>query len=175
MTTFSIDPTHSAIHFSVRHMVFAKVRGSFGSWRAELTLDAADITRSSVKVEIDAASIDTGVADRDQHLRSADFLATEEFPTIRFESTGVEGSGSELKLQGNLTIRGVTRPITLDVERLGEGKDPWGNQRLGFSAKGSLDRKQYGLNWNQVLEAGGVLVGDKVEIEIDIEAVAKAA
>lgn len=171
MTQLSIDPAHSAIHFSVRHMMFAKVRGSFGTFTSELELDPNDITRGSVRVEIDAASIDTGVGDRDAHLRSGDFLDVEHYPKLRFESQRIELAGERLRLHGELTIRDVTRPVTLDVERLGEGTDPWGKRRLGFAAKGSIDRKDFGLSWNQVLEAGGVLVGDRVEIEIDLQVV----
>lgn len=172
MTQLSIDPSHSAIHFSVRHMMFAKVRGSFGSWKTELTLDPAQIERSRVEVEIDARSIDTGVTDRDAHLRSADFLDVEKYPVIRFRSTGIEAGKDMLTVNGELTIRDVTRPVTLTVDRLGEGTDPWGKQRFGFSARGSIDRKDFGLSWNQVLEAGGVLVGERVDIEIDVQAVA---
>ncbi len=172
-TTWKIDPTHSAIHFTVRHMVFAKVRGTFGVWQAELSLDSDDLSRSELAVEIDAKSIDTGVADRDTHLRSGDFLDVETHPKLTFKATRIEkSSDTELKLTGDLTIHGKTRPVALEVERLGEGTDPWGNRRIGFSARGSINRKDFGLEWNQVLEAGGVLVGDKVEIEIDVEAVA---
>jgi polyisoprenoid-binding protein YceI len=171
--SWKIDPTHSAIHFTVRHMVFAKVRGSFGSWSAELTLDPDDLSRSELTVEIDAASIDTAVADRDTHLRSGDFLDAERHPKLSFRSTGIEkSSDTELRLTGDLTIRGTTRPVTLEVERLGEGVDPWGGRRVGFSARTTINRKDFGLTWNQALEAGGVLVGEKVEIEIDVEAVA---
>lgn len=169
---WNVDPTHSAIHFSVRHMVFAKVRGRFGSWKAALTLDPDDLAGSKVDVTIDAASIDTSVGDRDAHLRSADFLDVERFGEIRFRSTKVEQkSGSDLRVHGEITIRDTTRPITLDVELQGQAKDPWGNQRAAFAAKAALDRREFGLEWNQVLEAGGVLVGDRIDIEIELQAV----
>jgi polyisoprenoid-binding protein YceI len=129
-TTWKIDPTHSAIHFTVRHMVFAKVRGTFGVWQAELRLDSDDLSRSELAVEIDAKSIDTGVADRDTHLRSGDFLDVETHPKLTFKSTRIEkGSDKQLKLTGDLTIHGKTRPVVLEVERLGEGTDPWGSRR----------------------------------------------
>jgi polyisoprenoid-binding protein YceI len=170
--TWNIDPAHSAIHFTVRHMVFAKVRGSFGAWQGELELEPDDLARSKLSVEIDAASIDTGVADRDTHLRSADFLDAEKHPKLTFRGTRIDKqSDTELRMTGDLTIRGVTRPVTLEVERLGEGTDPWGKRRIGFSARGTINRKDFGLEWNQALEAGGVLVGEKVELEIDVEAV----
>ncbi|MFO7181526.1 MAG: YceI family protein [Pseudomonadota bacterium] len=173
---WNLDLAHSAIHFSVRHMVFAKVRGRFGSFRGTLDIDEADLTRSSVRAEIDAASIDTGVADRDNHLRSADFLDTERFPHITFESKRVEKTGdNRYRVTGNLTIRDVTREVALDVEHGGVAKDPWGNQRTAFTATTSIDRRDFGLKWNQALEAGGVLVGERVDIEIEVQAVRTAA
>jgi len=175
MTTYSIDPTHSSVAFSVRHMMFAKVRGRFAKWTTDLALDPRDLSKSSVKVTIDAASIDTGVADRDAHLRSADFFDVEHFPTLSFESTSVAQSAAGASVTGNLTIRGITRPVTLELEALGGGKDPWGNERRLYSAKASILRSEFGLTWNQALEAGGVLVSDKIEIEVEVQAVGKAA
>ena len=172
--TWNLDTTHSSIEFSVRHMVFAKVRGRFGQWRGSVRLDPSDLTRSRVEAEIDAASIDTGVADRDQHLRSADFFDVEQFPKLRFESARIEKAGDGYRVHGKLTIRDVTRDIVLDVEDAGRAKDPWGNQRAAFTAKTSLDRRDFGLEWNQVLEAGGVLVGETINIEIDVQAVEAA-
>lgn len=175
-TTWNIDTTHSSIAFSVRHMVFAKVRGRFGAFRGSVELDASDMTRSSVNVEIDAASIDTAVGDRDNHLRSADFLDVQKFPTLRFVSSKVERAGGEnYKVHGKLTIRDVTRDVVLDVEYNGQAQDPWGNQRRAFVAKTSVDRGDYGLKWNQALEAGGVLVGERIDIELEIQAVEAAA
>jgi polyisoprenoid-binding protein YceI len=171
---WKIDPLHSAIGFSVRHMVISKVKGRFSKWSAELTLDE-DVTRSNVTVKIDAGSIDTGVEQRDNHLRSTDFFDTATFPELVFQSRKVERAGSDhLKVTGDLTIRDVTREVVLEVETTGEARDPWGNVRAGFLGKTSIDRKAFGLGWNQILEAGGLLVGDRVDIELEIEAVRQA-
>ncbi|WP_141592573.1 YceI family protein [Myxococcus sp. AB056] len=171
-TTWNIDTTHSAIHFSVRHMVIAKVRGSFRKYSGAISLDEQDITKSSVAVTIETASIDSGVDQRDNHLRSPDFFDVEKFPTITFKSTKVEkASGNGLKVTGNLTIRDITREVVLDAEQLGGAKDPWGNVKTAFEAKTSVDRRDFGLTWNQALEAGGVLVGEKIEIAIEVQAV----
>lgn len=173
--TWNIDTSHSEIGFSVRHMAFAKVRGRFGSWHGTLDIDPSDLTRSSVEVEVDASSIDTGVQDRDKHLRSPDFLEVERFPSLRFKSTKVEKAGRDRYLvHGELTIRDVTRGVVLDTEYSGQAKDPWGNQRAAFTAKASLNRRDFGLTWNQILEAGGVLVGERIDIDIDVEAVQQA-
>src|SRR5690606_20504976 len=157
--TWNIDTAHSGINFSVRHMVFAKVRGRFGAFRGALELDPHDLTRASVEVEMDADSIDTGVADRDNHLRSADFLNVERYPKLRFQSSQVHEAGKDrYRIHGQLTIRDVTREVVLAAEYAGQAKDPWGNQRVAFTAKTSIERADFGLEWNQVLEAGGVLV-----------------
>jgi polyisoprenoid-binding protein YceI len=170
-TTWNIDASHSTIGFSIRHMVFSKVRGRFLKHTGAIQL-ADDPAASWVEVAIDAASIDTGTAQRDTHLRSADFFDVERFPELRFRSTRVEELGGDrLRVIGDLTIRDITRTVTLDVEPAGRGMDPWGNERIGFVAKTSVDRKDFGLQWNQVLEAGGVLVGDRVDIELDVQAV----
>jgi polyisoprenoid-binding protein YceI len=175
MTTYSIDNAHSDVGFSVRHMVFAKVRGHFTKWSANLSFDPANPTASSFDVEIDAASIDTREPQRDGHLKSPDFLDVIKYPTITFKSRRVEGAGpKKYTAIGDLTVHGVSREVALEVEELGGGKDPWGNQRVLFNAKTSINRTDFGLKWNQALEAGGVLVGEKVEIEIDVEAVAAA-
>ena len=170
-----IDVSHSAIHFSVRHMVIAKVRGRFARWSGTIQLDEQDLTRSSVDVRIEAGSIDTQVADRDAHLRSADFLDVARYPEMTFRSTRIEREGEAYRVIGDLELRGVVRPVVLEAEFAGTGKDPWGNVRAGFSAKASLDRRQFGLLWNAALETGGVLVGDKVEIGVELEAVKKVA
>jgi polyisoprenoid-binding protein YceI len=157
-------------------MVISKVRGHFAKWNAKLALDTANLTRSSVEVEIDAASIETGVADRDNHLRSPDFLDVQKYPALRYKSRRVEAPSSDrLRVVGDLTIRNVTREVVLDVEYGGQGKDPWGNQRIGFTATASLNRKDFGLTWNQALETGGVLVADRVDIEIELQAIKQAA
>lgn len=173
---WTIDTAHSAISFSIRHMVFAKVRGRFGTWNATADLVPEDLSRSKVEVEIDAASIDTGVADRDKHLRSADFFDADTFPKLRFVSTKVEDlGGGRYQVHGELTIRDVTKQIALEAQHGGQGKDPWGNQRIAFSGTTSLNRADFGLTWNQVLEAGGILVGERVDIEIDVQAVLASA
>ncbi len=174
--TWQIDSAHSGIHFSVRHLVIAKVRGQFGRWTGTLALPDGDFSRATVDVTIDATSIDTGVADRDAHLRSADFFDVEKFPELTFRGRRIESkSGDRFALVGDLTIRGTTREVVLDVESAGQTKDPWGNVRAGFAGRTSIDRKEFGLTWNQALEAGGVMVGDKVEIEIEVEAVRQDA
>jgi polyisoprenoid-binding protein YceI len=177
MTTqrWDIDVGHSAIHFWVRHMVISKVHGRFARWSGALELDPADLTRSRVDVRVDAASIDTQVADRDAHLRSADFLDVASHPEIVFRSKRIERAGQGYRVIGELALHGVVREVTLEAEYAGTGKDPWGNERAGFSAKASVDRREFGLVWNAALEAGGVLVGETVEIAIELEAVKKAA
>jgi len=173
--TWQLDPTHSTVSLAVRHMVISKVRGTFKRWTADLGLDPADLGAASVNVAIEAASIDTGVADRDAHLRSADFLDAERFPTLRYRSRAVEAVSPErLRVVGDLTIRNVTREVLLDVEYGGQGKDPWGNQRIGFTAHATLNRKDFGLAWNQALETGGLLVGERVDVEIELQAVRQA-
>ena len=178
--SWNLDTVHSGINFSVRHMVVSKVRGRFTKFSGNIALDESDPARSVVEATIDASSIDTGTAQRDDHLRSADFFDVERFPQIRFRSTGIERLGAEpgnerYRLTGQLTIRDVGREIALDVEYGGRGKDPWGNERVGFTAKGAFDRKDFGLKWNQALETGGVLVSDRVEIELEVQAVRAAA
>jgi len=173
---WEIDSSHSGIHFSVRHLVIAKVRGQFSRWTGTLEVPGTDFTRASLDVVIDASSIDTGVADRDAHLRSGDFFDVEGYPEITFKSTSVKATGPDrLHVGGTLTIKGVTRDVVLDVEVLGQAKDPWGNERAAFSATTSVDRREFGLTWNQALETGGVMVGDRIDITIDIEAVRQAA
>lgn len=174
-TTWKIDPAHSAIGFSARHMMITRVRGRFTDVEGEITTDADDPASSSVKVDIDAASIDTNVEDRDAHLRSEDFLDVENHPRITFRSTRVEGAtdepGSEFRVAGDLTIAGTTREVTLDATFEGEGRDPWGGTRAAFSATTKIDRRDFGLTWNQALETGGVLVGHDVTIDLQVQAV----
>jgi polyisoprenoid-binding protein YceI len=173
---WQIDSSHSGIQFAVRHLVIAKVRGQFSRWSGSLEAPGRDFTRASLDVAIDASSIDTGVADRDAHLRSADFFDVERHPEITFTSTAVTPAAADrLRVSGALTIKGVTRDVVLDVEVLGQAKDPWGNERAAFSATTAIDRREFGLTWNQVLETGGVMVGDRIDITIDIEAVRQAA
>jgi polyisoprenoid-binding protein YceI len=171
---WDIDVSHSAVHFFVRHMVISKVHGRFAKWSGNIQLDEQDLTRSSVDVRIETASIDTQVADRDTHLKSPDFLDVAKYPEMTFRSTRIEKAGSGYRVVGELSLHGVVREVILDAEFAGTGKDPWGNQRAGFSAKASLDRREFGLVWNAALETGGVLVGEKVEISIELEAVKQA-
>lgn len=174
--TWQIDSAHSGIHFSVRHLVIAKVRGQFSRWTGALSVPDGDFSRATVDVTIDASSIDTGVADRDAHLKSADFFDVASFPELTFRGRRIEAKGGDrFALVGDLTIRGTTREVVLDVESAGQAKDPWGNLRAGFAARTAIDRRDFGLTWNQALETGGVLVGEKVEIELELEAVRQDA
>ncbi len=169
---YEIDSSHSGIHFSVRHLVISKVRGQFARWSGTVLAPDGDFSRASVDVVIDASSIQTGVADRDTHLKSADFFDVATYPELTFKAKSVESLGGERsRVLGDLTIRGITREVALEVEETGRAKDPWGNERVGFTAKTKIERKDFGLTWNQVLEAGGVMVGDRIDIEIEIEAV----
>ena len=169
---WEIDSSHSSVHFSVRHLVIAKVRGSFTRWTGTVQVPNGDFSKATVAVTVDASSIDTGVADRDAHLKSADFFDVAQYPELRFVATRVQArSGNDVDVVGDLTIKGITREVVLRVEQHGQTKDPWGNLRAAFTAKTSIDRKDFGLTWNQVLETGGVMVGDRVEIEAEIEAV----
>jgi polyisoprenoid-binding protein YceI len=175
MTTYQVDTAHSEVTFQVRHMMFAKVRGQFRNFTADVQYDEAAPQNSSFRVQVETASIDTREAKRDEHLKSPDFFESERYPHMVFQSKRIEAAGQgAYKVTGDLTIKDVTREVTLDVEASGGGKDPWGNARLGFSARGSINRLDWGLKWNQALEAGGVLVGEKVDITLEIEAVQKA-
>jgi len=166
MTTLQIDPTHTSVEFGVKHMMISTVRGSFKEVSGTVSLG----DRPSVEVSIPVATIDTGVAQRDEHLRSADFFDVANHPAMTFTGTLVEGDiASGGTLAGDLTIRGVSQPVTLTVEANGEGKDPWGNTKLGFTATGTIDRTAFGLTWNQALETGGILVSEKVKLMIDVQ------
>ena len=169
---FAIDKTHSEATFQVRHLI-TKVRGRFADFAGTITFNEAQPAQSSVSFEIQAASIDTSTPDRDAHLRSDDFFAVDKYPTITFESTGITAAGgNDYQVAGNLTMRGVTKPITIPVTLLGTAVDPWGNQKLAFEGELTINRKDYGLNWNAALEAGGFLVGDDVKISLSIQAAA---
>jgi len=175
-STWNIDPTHSAIHFAVRHMVVSKTRGRFARWSGKLVFDPNKPAASSVEVTIDPAGIDTGDAQRDAHLRSPDFFDVEKFPTASFKSTRIEEAGRDrYRVIGDLTLHGVTRPVVLDATYEGTGKDPWGGERAGFSASLTVDRKDFGLEWNKALETGGLLVGEKVELTLEVEAIKEPA
>ena len=169
---WEIDSGHSGIHLSARHMMLARVRGVFSRWSGTILADSDDLGRTTVDIYIDATSLETGVLDRDVHLKSADFLDVARYPEVTFKGTRVEVLGTDrARLLGELTLHGVTREVPLDVDFTGRTKDPWGHERAGFCAKVSLDRRDFGLEWNQFLEAGGALVGYDVDIEIEVEAV----
>lgn len=170
--TYTIDPAHSAVHFSVRHMMLSNVRGEFTKLSGTVKVDSDNPANSSIEATIDTTSINTRDSQRDTHLKSADFLDVEHFPVITFRSRQIQLQPDGAKVSGDLTIHGITREITLDVEgSTSEIKDPWGKQRVGASATAKLSRKDFGLIWNAVLETGGVMVGDEVKITIDVEAV----
>jgi polyisoprenoid-binding protein YceI len=176
MATWNIDTAHSAIHFSVRHMVVSRTRGRFTKWSGQIEFDPARPREASVKVDIDPASIDTAEDQRDAHLRSADFFDVEKCPLATFRSTKIEElDGDRYRVTGDLTLHGVTKSIVLDAVFEGSAKDPWGGERAGFSAQATLDRTEFGLGWNKLLETGGVLVGNKIELQLEVEAVKQAA
>jgi polyisoprenoid-binding protein YceI len=170
-TTWNIDPAHSAAEFKVKHMMISNVKGKFSGLSGILSLDEADVTKSSIQAEIPVATITTADEQRDGHLKSADFFDAEKFPTLAFTSTKIESRGAgELAVTGNLTMHGVTKPATFTVEGpSAPAKDPWGNTRIGLSATTKINRKDFGLTWNSALETGGVLVGEEVTISLDIE------
>lgn len=171
-STWVIDPSHSIAEFGVKHLMVSTVKGRFGEIAGTLTLDESDITRSSVEVTINVASVDTRDAKRDEHLRSADFFDAEHYPVITFKSTKVEPNGKDrLKVTGDLTIRDVTRPVVLDAELGGRGATPWGSEVISYSAETTINRKDWNMTFNIPLESGGVVVGDKVKIGIEFEAI----
>jgi polyisoprenoid-binding protein YceI len=170
-TTWQIDPAHTLVELSTRHMMFATVKGRFTGIKGTIVDHHDDPSQSSVEAEIDATTISTGDPQRDAHLTSADFLDVERYPTITFRSTHIEGTRERFRLTGDLTLHGTTRSITLDAEFNGAGNNPWGKEVAGFSATGQINRKDFGLNWNVALETGGVLVSDTIKISLDIEAV----
>jgi len=167
-----IDSAHTEIGFTARHMVVARVHGRFTRFEGRIQLNQQDLTPVSAEVKIDAASLDTSVSDRDNHLRSEDFFDVAKYPHITFRSKKVEGTGkNRYRVVGDLTIRGTTREVALETEFLGRAKDPFGDDRVAFSAKTSIDRKDFGLTWNKVTEAGGLLVSDRIDINLEVQAV----
>ena len=166
---WNIDTSHTTVNFSVRHMMVSKVRGKFATFGGTIVI-AEDPTASTLEASVDMASVDTGDAGRDEHLRTSDFFDIQTHPTMTFTSTSITPSGGDYELAGDLTIRGVTRPVTFELELGGVGTDPWGNTRAGFTATTTINRKDWGLEYNAVLEGGGVLIGEKVTIELDVEA-----
>ena len=171
MSTYQIDPAHSAAHFSVRHMMIANVRGEFTKVSGTFSYDPQNPSSSTIEATIDVASIETRDPQRDGHLKSADFFDVEKFPTMTFKSTHVEPRGDgEFAVTGDLTLHGVSRPVTFAVSDLsGPGKDPWGNTRIGLTATAKINRKDFGLQWNAALETGGFLVGDEATISLDVQ------
>jgi polyisoprenoid-binding protein YceI len=166
--TYVLDPAHSEVTFSVRHMMISKVRGTFGVKSATLVAPENPL-ETTVQASVDVTSVDTKDEGRDQHLRSADFFDTENFPTMDFVSTGARAENGELYVDGDLTIRGITKPVTFEVDFGGFGSDPWGNYKAGASAKAVINREDFGLTWNAALETGGVLVGKDVTINLDLQ------
>jgi polyisoprenoid-binding protein YceI len=171
MAQWNIDPAHSSADFTVRHMMVTNVRGTFDQLSGTIEFDPKNRATASVEATIDVASISTRAADRDNHLRSADFFAVEQFPHIHFKSTSVEIDGDTARVHGDLTIKDTTRPVTLDVEYLGQMASPFGDQRVGFTASTKIKREDFGLTWNVALETGGVLVGSEVRIELDVQGI----
>ena len=168
VATWQLDASHSSIGFSVKHLMIATVKGSFGKFEASFSGKEDDLGKSSVTVNVDASSIDTSNDQRDAHLRSPDFFDVAQFPAITFASKRIEGNAfGDFKLVGDLTIRGVTKEVVLDASFEGRAKDPWGNSRLGYTAKGKINRADFGLTWNQALEAGGVVVSEDVKISVE--------
>jgi polyisoprenoid-binding protein YceI len=169
--TYTIDPSHSRVGFVARHAMVTKVRGGFNDFAGTFTIDGANPSASTAELTVEAASIDTRNADRDAHLKSNDFFAMDDHPQVNFRSTAVEQvSDTDYRVTGDLTLRGVTKPVTIDLEYTGSAIDPWGNTRVGFEGSTQVNRKDWGLNWNTALDAGGVLVSEKVTLEFEISA-----
>lgn len=173
---YTVDPSHSSVGFTVRHAMVTNVRGSFTDLDGTLELDGANPAASEAALTVRMTSVDTGAEDRDNHLRSADFFDAEKFPEMTFRSTRAEQLGGEdYRITGDLTIKGVTRPLSIDLEFNGSATDPFGNERVGFEGSTTIQRSDWGLTWNAALEAGGVLVSDKVKLNFDISAIKKVA
>lgn len=168
-TKWVIDPTHSEVAFKIKHLMISNVKGNFSQFEATALTNGDDFSSAEIDVNINAASINTGVADRDGHLKSPDFFDAEKYPVMTFKSKSFSGSGDEYVLEGDFTIKDVTKPVTLNVEFGGLMTDPWGNVKAGFTIEGKINRKDFGLNWNAALEAGGVLVGEEVKLSAEIE------
>ncbi|WP_328978374.1 YceI family protein [Streptomyces canus] len=172
---YTIDASHSTIGFTVRHAMVTNVKGKFNEFSGSLHLDGGDPSASTASIDVKMDSIDTGSADRDGHLKSADFFKIEEFPTMTFRSTKAEALGDEdYRITGDLTILGTTKSLTIDLEFNGAAKDPFGNERVGFEGKAEIKRSEWGLTWNAALETGGVLISDKIKLSFDISAIKNA-
>lgn len=171
ISKWALDAGHSSVDFSVKHMMIANVKGTFKDFDATIEADPADLTTANIEFSVETASVDTRNNDRDAHLRSGDFFDVENHPKMTFKSTSItKNDDGEYDVTGDLTIKGTTKPQTFSVTFEGSGKDPWGNEKAGFSVEGSINRSDYGLTWNAALETGGVLVGDKVKISLDVQA-----
>lgn len=170
-TAWKLDPAHTAVEFSAKHLMISTVKGRITDIEGTIYTDEKNPRNSSVEANLKATSLDTRTDQRDQHLRSEDFLNVAKWPDIKFRSTRIDGEKEHFKLTGQLTIRDVTKEITLDVEYVGQTRDPWGGERVGFSATGKFDRRDFGLTWNQALETGGVVVGNDIKINLEVEAV----
>ncbi|NYV78863.1 YceI family protein [Streptomyces sp. UH6] len=172
---YTLDPSHTTLGFVARHAMVTNVKGQFREFTGALHLDGADPSKSTASLDIVMESIDTGSADRDGHLKSADFFKTDEFPTMTFRSTEIEAvGGDDYRVTGDLSLLGVTKPVTIDLEFQGAAKDPFGNERVGFEGRGEILRSEWGVTWNAALETGGVLVSDKIKLRFDISAVKSA-
>ncbi|WP_079504670.1 YceI family protein [Mesobacillus jeotgali] len=170
MAKFAVDQAHSAVGFEVKHMMVSKVKGQFNSYTADVeAADLTDLTTATIAFKLDTASIDTRNEDRENHLKSADFFDVEQYPTIDFKSTSITRDGDDYKVTGDLTIKGVTKPVTFDVEFGGKGTNPWGVEVYGFEAEAKINREDFGLTWNAALETGGVLVGKDIKIKVELE------
>lgn len=175
MTKWALDPAHTDVDFSIRHMMISKVKGAFESFSAEIEADPTDLTTAAITFTVDLESINTRNTDRDNHLRSADFFNVEETPKLTFVATSIVKTGeNEYEMTGDVTLHGITRAETFDVTYEGSGKDPWGNEKAGFAVEGKLKRSDYSLTYNATLETGGVLIGDEVKISIELQAVKQA-
>lgn len=172
-SVYTLDAAHTAVGFSVKHLMITNVKGEFKKYDANIDFDAASKSFKTFKANIETASVDTGIVKRDAHLKSDDFFLSDKFPKMTFEMKSYEADGDEGKMSGNLTIRGITKPVVLEVEDLATIKDFEGNQRVGFTLKGKINRLDYDLKWNKALELGGVAVGEDVKIIVDVEAVEK--
>ncbi|NHM29937.1 YceI family protein [Neobacillus terrae] len=170
-TKWTVDPTHSSVDFSVRHMMIANVKGAFHQFEAQVEADPQDLTTADITFTVDLSSVDTRNADRDNHLKSGDFFNVEQNPNMTFKSTSIEKTDEgEYDVTGDLTLNGVTKQETFKVTFEGQGKDPWGNEKAGFSGEGTVNRSDYALTYNAALETGGVLIGDKIKVSLQIEA-----
>lgn len=171
MTTWTVDSSHSQVEFSVKHLMISNVRGSFGTFEGQIEMDESNLAASSVEGTVETASIDTRDTQRDTHLRSADFFDVEKYPAMHFRSTSIRPTDDGYEVKGDLTIRDTTKAVTFKVADEGAARDPWGKERRAFSAEATINRHDFGLNWNVALEAGGVLVGEKVKIRAEVEVV----